>query len=121
MDFQAGDLLESVPPANNDRDIYLLSAILHGFDDQTSQRVLSNLATATKGTTARIALMEFVLPEQGADLSAASFDMQMFMGTRGRERTLSEWKSLFERSGLVLEEVVALQSFGKILVLQPKA
>jgi hypothetical protein len=121
MDFQAGDLLESVPPANNDRDIYLLSAILHGFDDQTSQRVLSNLAAAAGGSGAHIALMEFVLPEQGADLSAASFDMQMFMGTRGRERTLSEWKSLFERSGLVLEEVVALQSFGKILVLQPKA
>jgi hypothetical protein len=120
MDFQAGDLLESIPSANNNGDIYLLSAILHGFDDQTSQRVLSNLATAAKGTTARIALMEFVLPEQDADLSAAAFDMQMFMGTRGRERTLSEWQDLSERSGLLLEEVVDLQSFGKIIVLRPR-
>jgi hypothetical protein len=121
MDFEAGDLIESVPPANNDRDIYLLSAILHGYDDQTSQHVLSNLANAAGSTGARIALMELVLPEQGADLSAASFDMQMFMGTRGRERTLAEWKKLSERSGLVLEEVVDLQSFGKIIVLQTKA
>lgn len=50
----------------------------------------------------------------------ASFDMRMFMGTRGRERTLSEWRALFDRSGLMLEEVVGLQSFGNILVLRPR-
>lgn len=121
MHFEASDLLVSVPPANNDRDIYLLSAILHGFDDETSIRVLSNLAAASKGTGARIALMELVLPEQGADLSATSFDMQIFMGTRGRERTLAEWENLCERSGLVLEEEVDLQSLAKILVLLPKS
>lgn len=42
------------------------------------------------------------------------------MGTRGRERTLSEWRALFDRSGLMLEEVVGLQSFGNILVLRPR-
>lgn len=61
-----------------------------------------------------------VLPETGADIAGASFDMQMFMGSRGRERTLSEWTALFARSGVVLEELVGLQSLGKILVLQPK-
>ena len=120
MSFEACNLIESVPQANSGRDIYLLSAILHGFDDETSIRVLSNLAVATKGTGACIALMEFVLPELGADLSASSFDMQMFMGTRGRERTLDEWQNLIARSGLQLEEIVDLQSFAKILVLLPE-
>jgi hypothetical protein len=61
-----------------------------------------------------------VLPEVGADVAAASFDMQMFMGSLGRERTLSEWTALFDHAGMVLDEVVGLQSFGNILVLLPK-
>lgn len=59
-----------------------------------------------------------VLPDSQADLASASFDMQMFMGTRGKERTLAEWQRLFDSSGLLLQEVVGLQSFGKILVLR---
>jgi hypothetical protein len=120
LTFQAGDLLESVPAAKNDKDIYLLSAVLHGMDDENCIKVLRNLAAASMGTGARIALMELVVAEVKADFSSAAFDMQMFMATRGRERTLSEWLGLFDQSGLVLEELVGLQSLGKILVLRPK-
>jgi hypothetical protein len=119
LSFQAGDLLESVPQATSDKDIYLLSAVLHGFDDDACIAALRNLASASAGTGAPIALMEMVMPDSRADLASASFDMQMFMGTRGRERTLAEWQRLFDRCGLVLKEVVGLQSFGKILVLLP--
>lgn len=119
MSFQAGDLMTSIPPAQSDKDIFLLSAILHGFDDDTCVTVLRNVAQACGRTGARIALLEMVLPEVGADIAAASFDMQMFMGSRGRERTLKEWTSLFNRSGIALEEIVGLQSFGNILVLLP--
>lgn len=119
LDFQACDLLESVPQATGDRDIYFLSAILHGFDDDDCITVLRKLSSASAGTGATIALMEVVMPEAGADISSAAFDMQMFMGTKGRERTLGEWQRLFDKSRLVLKEVVGLQSFGKILVLLP--
>ena len=118
--FQAGDLLESVPTATSGKDIYLLSGVLHGFDDETCVKALLNLARACGGTGARIALMELVMAECGADLTAAAFDMQMFMGTRGRERTLAEWSRLFDMSGLALDEQVNLQSFVKILVLKLK-
>lgn len=118
LSFQAGDLFESVPQAESGKDIYLLSTVLHGFDDTACITALRNLATASDGTGATIALMEMVMPDSRADLASASFDMQMFMGTRGRERTLAEWQRLFDRSGLVLKEVVGLQSFGKILVLR---
>lgn len=94
--------------------------MLHGFDDGTCTTVLRNVANACGQTGARIALLEMVLPEVGADVAGASFDMQMFMGSRGRERTLREWTAVFDDSGLVLEEVVGLQSFGNILVLHPK-
>jgi hypothetical protein len=118
LSFQAGDLFESVPAATSARDIYLLSAVLHGFDDDSCVKALRNIAGACAGTGARIALMEMVLPESRPDLASASLDMQLFMGTRGRGRTLDEWLRLFDRSGLALEEQVSLQSFAKILVLQ---
>ncbi|MFZ2312272.1 MAG: methyltransferase [Methylobacter sp.] len=120
LTYQAGDLLESVPAAKNNKDIYLLSAVLHGMDDENCVKVLRNLVASSTGTGARIALMELVVPELKADFSSAAFDMQMFMATRGRERTLHEWQSLFDQSGLELEEEVGLQSIGKILVLRPK-
>jgi hypothetical protein len=119
--FVAGDLFVSIPPARDGGDIYLLAAVLHCFDDAACVAILRNLAAACGATGARIALLEMVLPETGADLAGASFDMQMFMGTSGRERSLAEWRALFARGGLVLEEVVGLRSFGNILVLRPQA
>ena len=119
LQFQAGDLLASVPPAQSETDIYLLSGVLHGFDDETCVQALSNLARASGGSGALVAVMEMVLPERKADLASASFDMQMFMGTRGRERTLAQWQALLARSDMALEEVVGLQSFASILVLRP--
>ena len=120
LTYQAGDLLELVPAAKDDKDIFLLSAVLHGMDDENCVKVLRNVTAACAGTGARIALMELVVSELKADFSSAAFDMQMFMGTRGRERTLPEWQNLFDQSGLALEEQVVLRSIGNILVLRSK-
>lgn len=119
MRFEAGDMFESVPAAEGDGDIYLLSAVLHGVEDDGCVKVLRNVADACSGTGARVAVMEMVLADVHADFVGSSFDMQMFMGTRGRERTLGAWRQLFARSGLLLEQVVDLRSVGKILVLRP--
>ncbi|WP_017842799.1 methyltransferase [Methylotuvimicrobium buryatense] len=121
LTYQAGNMLESVPAAKDDKDIYLLSAILHGMHDEDCIKVLRNLAIASTGTGARIVLMELVMPELKTDFSIAAFDIQMFMATRGRERTLTEWQALFEQSGLMLEEEIGLQSIGKMLLLMSKS
>lgn len=115
--FQAGDLLEAIPSATGPKDIYLLSAVLHGFDDATCVRTLHKLREAIGSSGARVAVLEIVLPETGVGIAGASFDMQMFVGSHGRERTLGEWKSLTQRGGLILKEVVGLRSLGSILVL----
>lgn len=115
--FAAGDARASLPPARDAQDVYLLSAVLHGVDDAACGAILANLARAVGTSGARVVLMEMVLPEQHADAAAASFDMQMFMGTRGRERTLAQWRSLIAAAGLKLEEQVGLRSFASILVL----
>lgn len=118
LQFAAGDVLESVPAARADSDVFLLSAVLHAMDDETAAQALRQVVAACGQTGARIAVLEMVMPNTGADQSFASFDMQMLMACRGRERTESEWLLLFERSGLVREEWVRLQSFASIQVLQ---
>ncbi|MGB4249023.1 MAG: methyltransferase [Pseudohongiellaceae bacterium] len=120
LSFETGDLFGQLPSAQGAGDIYLLSAVLHGFDDEQCAAGLRNLARLCGQTGARIAVLEIVLPEQGADLVSASFDMQMFIGTRGRERTLTQWCALFDRSGLELDDNVGLQTFARILVVRPR-
>lgn len=120
LHFQAGDLLAAIPRATGPKDIYLLSAVLHGFDDDTCLRALQRLHESIGSSGARAAVLEMVVPETGTDVASASFDMQMFVGCRGRERTLTEWKSVIQASGLALEEVVRLRSLGSILVLRSR-
>lgn len=114
--FEAGDLFEGLPAAAGPQDIYLLSAVLHGFDDAQCVRALQQVRIAIGCSGACAAILEIVLPETGADLAGVSFDMQMFVGCRGRERSLSEWRVLVEAGGLALEEHVRLRSLGSILV-----
>lgn len=116
LDFETGDLFGPLPTASA-RDVYLLSAVLHCFDDGDCVKALRNVASAAAG--AHIVVLDMVMPAFRADLPTASFDMQMFMGTHGRERTLADWQTLFDRSGVRLHEVVELPSFVKMLVLRP--
>ena len=73
MRFQAGDWLASIPHAQSDKDIDLLSAMLRGFDDDTCIKVPTHLARASGPSGARVAVMEVVLPELKADIASASF------------------------------------------------
>jgi hypothetical protein len=120
MRFEVGDVLTAVPAAASPREAYLLSAVLHGFDDATCVQALRTVARAAAVQGAALVLLEMVMPDHHADLTVASFDMQMFMGTRGCERTLGKWEDVFARSGVRLVEIVHLASFGKMLVLRPE-
>lgn len=122
IEFVEGDVLSGpLPAATGACDAYLLSAVLHGFDDAACVDALRQVGVAAGATGAAIVLLEMVMPDHKADLTSASFDMQMFMGTRGRERTLPEWQAVFSQADLVLTEVVLLASFGRMLVLRQAA
>ena len=64
--------MTTLPAAQSDKDIYLLSAVLHSFDDETCVALLRNVATACGQAGARIALLEMVLPEVGTDVAGHS-------------------------------------------------
>jgi hypothetical protein len=119
IEFIEGDAVTGpLPAADGARDAYLLSAVLHGFDDATCVEALRQIVSAAGTTEAAIVLLELVMPERNADLTSTSFDMQMFMGTRGRERSLREWEAVFSQSGVALVEAILLAPFGRMLVLR---
>jgi len=120
IQFKPGNVFDSLPGAQDDKDIYLLSAVLHSFSDDLACRALKNLANTCVETGARIALLELIMPADRPDRAMTSVDMQMFVGTSGRERTAREWQKLYEMSGLCLDETVHLRSLGSIQVLMAR-
>jgi hypothetical protein len=102
-----GSFFEGVPP---DGDVYILSRIIHDWDDEPASVILGNCRRAMP-TSSRLLLIERVLPDQpGGDVSSYLGDLNMLHSVSGRERSEAEFRTLLARSGLRLARVVATQS-----------
>lgn len=117
ISFAGGDMLVAIPPAQSERDIYLFFAIFHGMGDAQVEKILHNLRTACGQHRPTIAIIDCVAEAQGIDPTVASFDMQMLIGTQGRERTEAQWQLLLEGNGFALMEIVSLRTFAKVLLI----
>ncbi|WP_405358758.1 acetylserotonin O-methyltransferase [Kitasatospora sp. NBC_00085] len=105
-----GSFFESVPAGG---DVYLLKNILHDWNDEESVRILGNIREVLP-EGGRVVVFSSVLSEGGADedpadaLGAAISDIEMLVMTTGRERTLAEYRALFEAAGLELTAATPL-------------
>ncbi len=96
VDVQAGSFFEGVPPGG---DVYLLSQILHDWDDEHCLKILTTIRTAM-GSQRRLLVIERVLGEPGpSDPMTYLSDINMMVNLHGRERTREEFTTLFENSG----------------------
>jgi hypothetical protein len=99
----AGDFFDEVPPG---ADAYVLSRIIHDWDDGEAVAILRTCRRAMTGS-ARLLLVEAELPERAVDNPAAiRMDLHMLALLRGRERTRAEYATLFAQAGLELTAVV---------------
>ena len=117
VEFIGGDIFESLPPAESDEDAYLFMAIFHTFDDTACRKILSRLTEAIGDKSPTIVIADAVADEVGIDSITASMDMQMLMGSKGRERTMHEWQNLFNGTRFRIKQVVEMRTFAKYLVL----
>jgi hypothetical protein len=102
-----GSFFESVPP---DGDAYILSVVIHDWDDEPAGMILGNCRRAML-TSSRLLLIERVLPDQpGGDISAYLNDLNMLHSLNGRERSEAEYRTLLARSGLRVARVVTTRS-----------
>ena len=100
LEFVAGSFFDRVPEG----DVYVLSTILHDWDDEQAARILDVVRTAAP-PRARLLVVEAVLAEGNEPDGAKWLDLLMLVLFRGRERTEPEWRALLERGGFVPERV----------------
>lgn len=110
---------ESIPQAQNSRDVYLFMAVFHGMPDQTVSLVLKHLKEQMMKSGATAVIVDAVAQECNIDPNIASFDMQMLVGTQGRERTINEWRKVVSSAGLHIDQVIDARAFAKYIVLVP--
>ncbi|MEB3368632.1 methyltransferase [Saccharopolyspora mangrovi] len=91
-----GDFLDSLPAG---ADAYLLSRILHDWDDETCVRVLRSCARAMTASS-RLLVVEKVLPDDDEPHLGKRLDLIMAALTGGRERTAAEYAELLAAAGL---------------------
>jgi hypothetical protein len=100
-----GDIFESIPRGG---DIYMLSRIIHDWDDEHAKSILQNCAAAM-GKQSKLVIVDIVLPDtiepSPGVQSQVLLDLNMLARTGGRERTASEFRALLESAGLWLDRV----------------
>lgn len=101
VDVVGGDFFDDVPVA----DVYLLSTVLHDWDDESCAALLTRIArTAWEG--ARLVVVEMIVPETAEVHSSKQVDLTMLGMVSGRERTLTEFTDLLASAGFRLDRVV---------------
>ncbi len=100
LDFVAGSFFERVPEG----DAYVLSGILHDWDDKAAAAILQTIRAAAR-PKARLLVIESVI-QPGNDPDGAKWlDLLMLVLAGGRERTEADWRTLLTRAGFELQAV----------------
>ncbi|MEU9996525.1 methyltransferase [Streptomyces sp. NPDC050848] len=95
--YRAGDFAD-VPAG---ADVYVLSRVLHDWDDDRCRTILRHCADAMP-RHADLLIVERLLPTDAAPSLATAWDLHMMCNTGGRERTADHYARLLDDHGLEL-------------------
>jgi hypothetical protein len=115
VSIESGSFFERVPAGH---DAYVLSHIIHDWDPDQCQTILSHCRKAIdpKG---RLLIVEMVLPEGDAPHPGKMLDMMMLVGPGGQERTPSEYAELLGKAGFTLTKVMPTSSAVSVVEAVP--
>jgi hypothetical protein len=115
--IDAGDFFQSVPVGG---DAYLLSHIIHDWNEDQCLTILGNCRKAIdpKG---RLLIIEMVLPAGDTPHPGKIFDMTMLVIPGGQERTEAEYSTLLGKAGFRLNRVVPTASAVSVVEAVPVA
>ncbi|ODR04775.1 hypothetical protein AWC25_03260 [Mycobacterium sherrisii] len=97
-DLVPGDFTSRVPAGG---DMYVLSRVLHDWDDQRCAEILKRCAESMSAT-AELLVIERLLSESNSASLAAAWDIHMLCNVGGEERTVDHYRSLLADAGLQL-------------------
>jgi hypothetical protein len=93
----------------------LLRWVIHDWADDKAVAILKNVRKAAP-PDARVVLVEWVIPETAEFDSRKWMDINMLVNAGGRERTASAFRSLYERAGFELEQIIATLSPLRMII-----
>jgi hypothetical protein len=94
IEFVPGDFFERVPSG----DVYVLSTILHDWDDERAAAILRTVRAAAP-SDARLILIESVVPPGNEPAGTKWLDLLMLALFAGRERDEEQWRALLDEGG----------------------
>jgi len=109
VEVQSGSFFERVPAA----DVILLKSVLHDWNDERCQVILDHCRAAMQPAS-RLLAIEMVVSSP-PDQMTAFYDLHMQVLLGGRERTESEFASLFRKAGMRLRRCLATKSPMRIM------
>ena len=113
--FVAADFFEAVPAGG---DGYLLSRVLHDWDDEHAARVL-RVCRAAMPPESRLIVVDALLPVRARDLPAAiRMDLHMLLLFGAAERTEHDMRRLLSRAGFEVRRVVPTGSPTGLAVIE---
>lgn len=92
--FVAGNFFEAVPPG----DVFVLSKILHDWDDERAGVILRTIRAAAPAG-GRLVVLETVIQPGNEPQGAKWLDLLMLALFAGRERDEPQWRALLESTG----------------------
>jgi SAM-dependent methyltransferase len=101
-----GDMFEGVPVGG---DIYILSRVIHDWDDERSSAILQNCRRAM-APSGKLLLAEEVIPVGDTPSYGKLSDLHMLVSPGGQERTEAEYRTLYEAAGFTLRRVIPTRS-----------
>ena len=118
VDVVGGDFFTGVTAGG---DLYLLSQVLHDWDDDQCRVILRNIRRAI-AQDGRLVILEAPLPDQiTGPHPAVELDLLMMVLTGGRERTIAEYQTLLAAAGFALTDVRPDLAPGGIALLEAAA
>ena len=111
----AGDMFTVELPA---ADTYLLSRVLHDFDDEPASAVLGSIRRAIE-PDGRLLVVDGVVPDEPGPHPMLSSDLRMLAYQSGRERTWAEFAALFAAAGFDLAERRGPNAPVSLLIARP--
>jgi hypothetical protein len=94
LSFVAGSFFEQVPQG----DAYVLSAILHDWDDERAAAILRTIRSAAPAES-RVLVLDSVVPPGNEPHGAKWLDVLMLTLLGGRERDEEQWRALLGGAG----------------------
>ncbi|GCC10071.1 multifunctional cyclase-dehydratase-3-O-methyl transferase TcmN [archaeon] len=91
MKIVGGDIFSDILPVG---DLYILSRVLHDWDDKKAIQILRNVAKSS-GSEARLLIIDRISSNRG---DYGLLDLNMYLITGGRERSLEDWKGLIKKT-----------------------